>query len=45
MVESRGQSAVFAGDVMHHPCQIAYPDWERHRTSIVIKLELLALMC
>ena len=23
----RGQSAVFAGDVMHHPCQIAYPDW------------------
>jgi glyoxylase-like metal-dependent hydrolase (beta-lactamase superfamily II) len=27
MIESRGQSAVFAGDVMHHPCQIAYPDW------------------
>jgi glyoxylase-like metal-dependent hydrolase (beta-lactamase superfamily II) len=27
MIESRGQSAVIAGDVMHHPCQIAYPDW------------------
>jgi glyoxylase-like metal-dependent hydrolase (beta-lactamase superfamily II) len=27
MIESRGQSAVFAGDVMHHTCQIPYPDW------------------
>jgi glyoxylase-like metal-dependent hydrolase (beta-lactamase superfamily II) len=27
VIESRGESAVFAGDVMHHPCQIAYPDW------------------
>jgi glyoxylase-like metal-dependent hydrolase (beta-lactamase superfamily II) len=27
MIESRGQSAVITGDVMHHPCQIAYPDW------------------
>ena len=27
MIESRGQSALIAGDVMHHPCQIAYPDW------------------
>ena len=27
MIASRGQSAVRAGDVMHHPCQIAYPDW------------------
>ena len=27
MIESRGQSAVFSSDVMHHPCQIAYPDW------------------
>jgi glyoxylase-like metal-dependent hydrolase (beta-lactamase superfamily II) len=27
MIESRGQSAVVTGDVMHHPCQIAYPDW------------------
>jgi len=27
IVESRGQSAVLSGDAMHHPCQIAYPDW------------------
>jgi glyoxylase-like metal-dependent hydrolase (beta-lactamase superfamily II) len=27
MIESGGQSALIAGDVMHHPCQIAYPDW------------------
>jgi glyoxylase-like metal-dependent hydrolase (beta-lactamase superfamily II) len=26
MIESRGRSAVITGDVMHHPCQIAYPD-------------------
>jgi glyoxylase-like metal-dependent hydrolase (beta-lactamase superfamily II) len=39
MIESRGQSAVITGDVMHHPCQIAYPDWV-HRTSIRIKLGL-----
>lgn len=27
MIESRGRTAIFAGDVMHHPCQIAYPGW------------------
>lgn len=27
MIESRGQSALIAGDVMHLPCRIAYPDW------------------
>ena len=27
VVESRGQTAVITGDVMHHPCQIAYPHW------------------
>lgn len=27
MIESGEQSAVITGDVMHHPCQIAYPDW------------------
>jgi glyoxylase-like metal-dependent hydrolase (beta-lactamase superfamily II) len=27
VIESRGQSAVITGDVVHHPCQIAYPDW------------------
>jgi len=27
MIESGGRSAVITGDVAHHPCQIAYPDW------------------
>ena len=27
MIESAGHSAVITGDVAHHPCQIAYPDW------------------
>jgi glyoxylase-like metal-dependent hydrolase (beta-lactamase superfamily II) len=27
VLESAGQSAVISGDVMHHPCQIAYPHW------------------
>jgi glyoxylase-like metal-dependent hydrolase (beta-lactamase superfamily II) len=27
LIESRGHSAVVTGDVMHHPCQIAYPAW------------------
>jgi glyoxylase-like metal-dependent hydrolase (beta-lactamase superfamily II) len=27
VIESRGQTAVITGDVMHHPCQIAYPHW------------------
>ena len=27
VLESRGQTAVITGDVMHHPCQIAYPHW------------------
>ncbi len=27
LIESSGQSAVITGDVMHHPCQIAYPAW------------------
>jgi glyoxylase-like metal-dependent hydrolase (beta-lactamase superfamily II) len=27
LIESEGESAVITGDVMHHPCQIAYPGW------------------
>jgi glyoxylase-like metal-dependent hydrolase (beta-lactamase superfamily II) len=27
LVKSDNQSALFAGDVFHHPCQIAHPDW------------------
>jgi glyoxylase-like metal-dependent hydrolase (beta-lactamase superfamily II) len=27
MIESKGASAVITGDMMHHPCQIAHPEW------------------
>ena len=27
LIESGGHSAMITGDVMHHPCQIAYPEW------------------
>lgn len=27
LLESEGQSAVITGDAMHHPCQIAHPEW------------------
>lgn len=26
-ISSRGQEAVITGDLLHHPCQIARPDW------------------
>src|SRR5580692_7548670 len=27
MVESEGERAVITGDMTHHPCQMAHPDW------------------
>ena len=27
MIESEGQTAVITGDMSHHPCQLAHPDW------------------
>ena len=27
MIESEGQTAVITGDMSHHPCQMAHPDW------------------
>ncbi len=27
VIESSGQRAIITGDIMHHPCQIAHPDW------------------
>jgi glyoxylase-like metal-dependent hydrolase (beta-lactamase superfamily II) len=27
MIESQGKEAMITGDFMHHPCQIAHPDW------------------
>ncbi len=27
VIESQGETAIITGDMMHHPCQIARPDW------------------
>ena len=27
LIESEGQRAVITGDMTHHPCQLAHPDW------------------
>ncbi|MFP6807287.1 MAG: MBL fold metallo-hydrolase [Pseudomonadales bacterium] len=27
MIESEGEKAMITGDFIHHPCQIAHPDW------------------
>ena len=26
-IESKGEQAIITGDLMHHPCQIAHPEW------------------
>jgi glyoxylase-like metal-dependent hydrolase (beta-lactamase superfamily II) len=28
MISSRGERAMITGDFMHHPCQIAHPEWD-----------------
>jgi glyoxylase-like metal-dependent hydrolase (beta-lactamase superfamily II) len=30
VIESRGETAIITGDMMHHPCQIAHPEWAPH---------------
>lgn len=32
-IRSNGQLALITGDIFHHPCQIAYPDWTSFDTS------------
>jgi glyoxylase-like metal-dependent hydrolase (beta-lactamase superfamily II) len=27
MIESKGETAVITGDMIHHPCQFGRPDW------------------
>jgi glyoxylase-like metal-dependent hydrolase (beta-lactamase superfamily II) len=27
VIESKGETAIITGDMMHHPCQIAHPEW------------------
>ena len=34
MIESKGEQALITGDFMHHPCQIAHPEWETRLTAI-----------
>jgi glyoxylase-like metal-dependent hydrolase (beta-lactamase superfamily II) len=29
-ITSDGEEAIITGDVMHHPCQMAHPDWASH---------------
>jgi glyoxylase-like metal-dependent hydrolase (beta-lactamase superfamily II) len=29
-IRSRGEEAVITGDMTHHPCQIAHPEWAAH---------------
>ena len=26
-IASRGEEAIITGDLMHHPCQLAHPEW------------------
>lgn len=33
LIESQGQSAVISGDAVHHPCQIAHPEWKTFDTD------------
>ncbi len=33
MIESQGETALITGDMMHHPCQIARPDWSVEQDS------------
>ena len=28
MIESKGETAVITGDMLHHPCQLGRPDWK-----------------
>ena len=32
-ISSRGQEAVITGDLMHHPVQMAHPEWGSHFDS------------
>ena len=39
MIESEGASAVITGDLTHHPCQMAHPEWSPHFDSDVRESE------
>ena len=27
VIHSRGETAIISGDAIHHPCQMAHPEW------------------
>jgi glyoxylase-like metal-dependent hydrolase (beta-lactamase superfamily II) len=33
VIESKGETAIITGDMMHHPCQIAHPEWSSNFDS------------
>ena len=33
LIKSQGEQAIITGDIIHHPCQIAYPEWESFDTD------------
>ena len=39
MIESDGATAVITGDLTHHPCQMAHPEWSPAFDSDVMKSE------
>jgi glyoxylase-like metal-dependent hydrolase (beta-lactamase superfamily II) len=38
-IESRGQSALITGDVLHHPCQCGRPSWSTSFDSSVVEAQ------
>jgi glyoxylase-like metal-dependent hydrolase (beta-lactamase superfamily II) len=46
VIESRGETAMISGDAIHHPCQMAHPDWSPsfdsdQRASVVTRRAML----
>ena len=47
MIESEGERAVITGDIAHHPCQMAHPDWsfdepDRKAAALLTRTRLFA---
>jgi glyoxylase-like metal-dependent hydrolase (beta-lactamase superfamily II) len=46
MIESEGERAVITGDVTHHPCQLAHPNWSfgdnDPKTAVLTRSRLFA---
>ncbi len=46
MIESEGERAVITGDMTHHPCQLAHPDWtfgdDDRKAAVLTRARLFA---